>query len=102
MRFNKYLSTALLLLLPLGATASVSSMSAETQVQGADGVTYTESNVNCRSSSDPRTIVRKEGEREWCAKEVEGMCSRQKIKVAKQVCSRRYTTLLRQADSAQE
>jgi len=102
MRFNKCLSTALLLLLPLGATASVSSMSAETQVQGADGVTYSESSVNCRSSRDHRVIVRKEGEREWCAKEVEGMCSRQKVKVAEQVCSRRYTTLLRQAESAQE
>ena len=102
MRFNKCLSTAaLLLLLPLGASASVSSMSAETSVQGDDGITYTQSNVNCRSSSEPRTIVRKEGEREWCAKEVEGMCSRQKIKVAKQVCSRRYTTLLEQAGSAQ-
>lgn len=100
MRFNKCLSTALLLLLPLGATASVSSMSAETTVQGADGSAYRQSDVNCRSSSEPRTILRKESGREWCAKDVEGMCSRQKIKVAKQVCSRRYTTLLEEAGSA--
>ncbi len=97
MRLKKFLPVAMLVLLPFGASASVSSMSGEYQVQGPDGSTFIQSDVNCRSSSDPRPIWRKESEREWCAKEVEGMCSRQKIRAAQQVCSRAYTRQLEES-----
>jgi hypothetical protein len=98
MRFMKLLSCALLMLLPLGVLASsVSSMTSEILVQGPDGSNYIESGVNCRGTNEARTIWRKESESEWCAKGVEGICSRQKIRVAQRVCGRQYANQLEEA-----
>ena len=89
-----------LLALPLAASAgSVRSMSAEYDVTGPDGKTYTVSDVNCSTRTADRSIWREASGNEWCGREAEGFCSSNKIRAAKQVCDREYSRAVERAAS---
>jgi hypothetical protein len=79
------------LLLPLCASAgSVKSMSGERDIQGPDGAIYVMSEVNCSGRKEDRVIWRAVEGGDWCAKAIEGYCSRRKISAAKLVCDRGF------------
>ena len=92
---KKQLLMAVLVSLPVGALAgSVKSLTAEQDVKGADGVVYTESYVDCASSSELRAIRRPLAGGKWCGKDAPGYCSSRKITAAKKVCGRSYSEAL--------
>jgi hypothetical protein len=95
MQYKKLTLSALLLMVPLAASAgSVRSMSGKQLVTGSDGVTYYESNVTCSGKSDPIAIRRPKAGGDWCAADAPDFCDRSKMGAAKDVCGRKYDSYL--------
>jgi hypothetical protein len=99
MNFHKTLLVALLAIPAYASAGSLKSISAEHSVTGPGGETYIAAEVDCSGTRDDRVIWKKEAAKEWCAKDVEGFCSRRKISAAQDVCSRAYNRALESADS---
>ena len=103
MQLTKVCFCLLIALLPgLALAGSVASMTSEQQVQGPNGENYLESMVDCTSSSEDRVIWRSEAGGDWCSKELQGFCSRSKIRAAKKVCDREFISALEARDSQQK
>lgn len=75
-------------------------MSRVTEVQTDTG-SYEQFSVNCGQRSEPRYIRKLSDSNQWCDSIVGSFCARQRLKVASQVCSRRYTAAVSNLQAAE-
>lgn len=83
-----------LFLVPQVADAKVRGISGSQKFVSADGISGEKAIVRCLTGSQPRTIVRMDGVREWCDSEVKSICRANKLNAAKKVCSSSYRRAL--------
>ena len=93
--FSRYFIVFIsLFLFPYLASAKVAGISGSQKFVDSKGTPGVRAVVRCLTSNVPRTIVRLEGERQWCDSEVVSVCRGNKLNAAKKVCSSSYRKAL--------
>ena len=75
-------------------SAKVAGISGSQKFVDSSGAPGVRAVVRCLTSNVPRTIVRLDGNSEWCDSEVGTVCRGNKLNAAKQVCSSSYRKAL--------